>query len=337
MRASELILGTEPRHSEEETARIVAVMRKEAFWQGALRGARKLIPAAVSKVQGSGLTRGLGKEMLTQTGAGAALGGLIEGGIGAATADEGQRGQAFLHGAAHGAATGALAGAATAPVTTAARNLRLKGLEHMAGPGGAEAAQQQLSRSWTGGMKDLVTGKGPMGRRGAAFETLAAPATLAAEFAVPSMVLGSGEPPSRQPEPHATVPPAPGQLQQMQPKVAEAADSPQAPIEPILGTALGGPLGAATVEGLLQAYYDPRHPDMRNMLLRKQLLPALGGAAGVLGGYYGIKALNERLHQKTPGVSDANPALNGALPLTPSVTSMPILSVSPPPTIAAVR
>jgi len=325
---------------------VLELLGKEAFWQGAVRGARKFIPAMVSKAQGTGLTRGLGKEMMTQTGAGAALGGLLEGGISAYSAEDGQKGKAFLHGAAHGAATGALAGAATAPVTTAARNLRLKGLERMAGPGGADLAQKQLQRSWTGGIKDLATGKGPMGRRGAAFETFAAPATLAAEVAIPGAVLGGMGHGDQQPPPAAGAPPAPGQMQQMQPKIGAwllglpassesktAGDQPE-PIEPIIGTALGGPLGAASVEGALQAFYDPYYPKARDLLMRRQLLPALGGAAGVLGGYYGVKELNKQRAAEAASLS-ADPAEYGALPALPAPPQpapAPIAAPVPSPT-----
>lgn len=310
---------------------------KIAFMRGAIGAVRKMIPAIAGKAPtwGQGLGKGLGREMLTQAGAGAALGGLLEGGINAATAEEGQRGSAFAKGLAHGAATGAAAGAMTAPITTGARNLRLKGLTHMAG-GDSAAAQQALDRGYLKTLRDVAkpSSATPLGRRGALFEAAAAPATLAAEMAVPTIALSGmmGEPAPSQPPPSAAVPGPPGQLQQMQPpqpKYASDGETAPSPINPLWGTALGGPLGGAAAEGLLRHFVDDPKLGPADTVLRGRLLPALGGALGVIGGYYGVDALNQARGATLRPASAVDPALYGAGPsAVPLLASLP--AAAPP-------
>lgn len=243
---------------------------KAAFLGGMAAAARRYAPQAASM-----LTRGLGGELKRQVGAGAALGGLLEGGMTAAGAEEGQKLKAFGRGALHGAAVGGAMGAATAPIATAGKNLRLEGLKRMGGHPGA--AQATVDRSFFGGLKDLAKGTGPMGRRGAAFETLAAPVQTAAEFALPAAAVGALESKmQRQPQP---------QKQANAPEDKEGFKFEPVYVAPFTSTA-----GAGAVDAALD-HLKPLPAGTQPSFLRKRALPALGAAALTIPAVKAIRAM----------------------------------------------
>ena len=110
-------------------------VKNAAFAQGMRAAAQRFLPKAkalpgragamYNAAFGPGATGGVMNEVKRQARGGAALGGLLEGGINAATAEEGQRGKAFAQGAAHGAASGAIGGALSGGVTGVGRDMRL--------------------------------------------------------------------------------------------------------------------------------------------------------------------------------------------------------------------
>ncbi len=259
---------------------------KAAFLGGMAAAARRFAPQA-----GAMLTRGLGGELKRQVGFGALLGGGIEGAMGAAGAEQGHRLEGFGRGALHGAAVGGAMGAATAPIATAGKNLRLKALEGVGGH--PAAAQAAVDRGYFGGVKDLVTGKGPMGRRGAAIETLAAPLQTAVEFGVPAAAVGALE--SRL-QPNA--PQLPVQQQQQQQKQAdELAPETQTQeqragmrFEPTYIAPLTSTAGAGMVDAALE-HFRPQPANVTPSFLRKRALPALGAAALTIPTVKAIRAM----------------------------------------------
>jgi hypothetical protein len=245
---------------------------KAAFLGGVAAAAKRYAPQAASM-----LTRGLGGELKRQVGFGAAVGGALEGGMGALGAEKGHKLEAFGRGALHGAAVGGAMGAATAPIATAGRNMRLKALESMGGT--PAAAKATVDRGYFKGIKDLATGSGPMGRRGAALETLAAPVQTAAEFAIPAAAVGALE--SRM-QPEAPQLPLPQQQKQAEDAAAGFQFEP-AYISPF--TSMAG-------KGLTDSLVEKLHPEMSHGFFRKRALPALGAAALTIPAVKAIRAMN---------------------------------------------
>lgn len=70
--------------------------------------------------------KGVSRPMMRDAWSNTVFGGVLGGGINAAMAEEGQRGQAFMHGAAAGAGLGAFSGAVQGASTGVVRNLRNK-------------------------------------------------------------------------------------------------------------------------------------------------------------------------------------------------------------------
>lgn len=255
---------------------------KAAFLGGVAAAARRYAPQAASM-----LTRGLGGELQRQVGFGAGVGGLLEGGVAAANAEEGQKLKAFGSGALHGAAMGGAMGAATAPIATAGKNLRLEGLKRMGNH--PRAAQAAYDRGYLGTVKDVVTGKGPAGRAGAAFEAAAAPAQFAAEMALPAMAMGAISP---APQP------------QLPPQQKQAASSTQPPmVAPETQTqeqragfqfepAYISPFTSMAGKGMTDTLVEKLHPEMPHGFFRKRALPALGAAALTIPAVKAIRAMN---------------------------------------------
>ncbi len=276
-------------------------LHQTAFLQGAIGAARKFAPELLSKARtavpaftaaASKHTGGLGKEMLHQGAMGAGLMGALEGGLGAYTAAPGERQEAALKGFGHGAMMGGAMGAMTGAVTAPGRSLRKAKLTDMAYENPAnfhlnpeELANQTLNKGYFGTLKDVVTGGGPLGRRGAAFEAAAAPAQLAAEWALPSAGLALGE--------HVL-----GGKEEP-PKVAAAKlEDHQSYIEPMLGQGIGGLVGGGGMEAALMHALDPLEIESlrpSSSIVRSKVLPGLAALGGGYAGYKAVKAHNAAL------------------------------------------
>lgn len=312
-------------------------LRKIAFMRGAFNAARKFLPAAAGNVAQAfqkatpGVTKGLGQAAWGDAKAGIALGGLLDGGMAAATAAPGERGDAFMQGAARGATIGGLSGAASGVARQGMRNMRQTHLSNVAGKQMAaqgmdpmaamtyapQAGETALNRSWFGGMKDAVKGQGATGRAGALFETAAAPATVAADMAVgglayeglDKMLPGGAQPQGQAPRHpqqgtarYPAMPPKTAQDLASQPRVGELPEPEAQPsqIPPIAGSLLGGFAGNRGTEyGLLKLEEGGKLPPaiMKNRFTRGSL-PMLAGTTAAALGYGGIKAMQPE--QKTP-------------------------------------
>ena len=177
------------------------------------------------------------------TGKGALGFGAIEGAIGAATAEEGERLKGFGKGFASGAATGAIYSGASHAATSGLKAMRNKGLSSLAstaGASGAGAAKQMgkdvAARGFRGNVADLATGKGQLGRAGSALAlgTSGLPGFLIADEvggrlsgtgSLRSMFAGDGQAHGQPQQPQPAQQPQqyyqqPQQFQQPTPKVA---------------------------------------------------------------------------------------------------------------------
>lgn len=231
-----------------------------------------------------GAVRGMPKEVATQAG----FGGLMMGGLGAATAEEGQRWDAFKSGLGEGALFGGLSGV----VGGAVRNMRRGQLRHQASrmakskpnsfvhpktgrPISAnQAAEMQLNQGMLDTLKGTVSGKGPMGHRGNIADTAGMLGQFGAEWYVPGMALtamGSGESPA--------APKTASDKTDQEPSLLERL--PKRYLGSAAGSALGFqagsiPLGIAREMGHLKGPYG---------VLARGLIPAATGLAGGFTGY----------------------------------------------------
>lgn len=128
-------------------------------------------------------TKGIPGQTLKETALGAGLGAAIGAPLEAAFAEPGERGEAALHGAVSGLGTGALWGGISGLSRGLIHNATRRNLQNYASSRGfknpaAEAKQLFDERSWWQNVKDTATGKGPLGRRGAATAALGGTAGL---------------------------------------------------------------------------------------------------------------------------------------------------------------
>lgn len=282
------------------------------------RAARALSPspAPAAAALGENVFKNLGHEARSQAATGALMGGVLGGGLEAALAPEGERGQAFLRGAGTGAMSGVVGGLAAAPVATAARNLRSQGIQkavQAANPNVSPqlahaAAQKRLQQGWGSGVKDLVTGKGHGGRRAAAIETLGAPAALIAEniadLGVTTPVLEAMSPaPGAAPDPGMTRLAFAQQEQEPPPApLAPAAQNNLPP--PIVGSVGGSFVGSSLGEyGLDRALAKGAPARLAPGTFLRKKLPVAAGALSAIGGYEALHSLQppapeEQLLQK---------------------------------------
>jgi hypothetical protein len=115
---------------------------------------------------------GVPTEMVRQTAIGGVLGAGLGGAAGAVTAEPGSRMSGALRGAASGAGQGALFGGVAGLGGKAVTNLTREGLGQVARSRGAgtmsdAVARAQQAQGLTSNLKQVFTGKGPMGRAGA--------------------------------------------------------------------------------------------------------------------------------------------------------------------------
>lgn len=265
---------------------------KLAFLGGWYNAARRFAPQAGAKWlgpvlgkamganAGASMGRRIGREVFTQGLGGAALGGVLEGGLGAATADEGHRGEAFARGALHGAAFGGLGGAVSGAVTPFSRMARFKAMQ-AAGATPMQAGRA-LKRSWFGNVADMATGKGAGGRIPAAIEAAAVPAEM---LAVGALMPGGG---GAEPAPQH-----PGQV-----RTAEVLDNipgdqhrgPSFHLDPLYITPFSSALGAGLADAAVKKYA----PGMPDNFFRRRGVPALGAAAVTVPSVLAIRALQPK-------------------------------------------
>lgn len=128
-------------------------------------------------------TKGVPGQTLKETALGAGLGAVIGAPLEAAFAEPGERGEAALHGAVSGLGTGAVWGGISGLSRGLIHNATRRNLQQYAAKRrfknpAAEAKQLFDDRSWWQNVKDTATGKGPLGRRGAATAALGGTAGL---------------------------------------------------------------------------------------------------------------------------------------------------------------
>jgi hypothetical protein len=166
-----------------------AVRYTQPIERGIAAGAGKMFGPQGAQVARN-MVRGVPGRMATDAVVGAGLGGLLEGGIGAATAEPGSRSSAFLRGFGSGAASGALGGAVMGGASGLASNAARMGLRGQAARQGLtgiaanKAVNAAQNRGFMGSMRDLATGGAPgsLGRRGAAMGLAGTTAGIAAGF-----------------------------------------------------------------------------------------------------------------------------------------------------------
>lgn len=161
------------------------------------------------------MIKGTGAEMIRQTGGQAAAGAALEGGLNAATAEEGQKGKAFLEGAGHGAATGAMFGAAMGGFGKPLSNLRRSSMTQRAmrqglrGGAATKAMEQQMGQKARTSLLGAVrpgASKNPLGRGADIEDTIGGLGRVGAELALPMAVvpaIGMGSDGEAVPQPQA--------------------------------------------------------------------------------------------------------------------------------------
>jgi hypothetical protein len=289
---------------------------KLAFIGGLYRAARRFAPQAGAKFfgpmlnkamggnAGTALGKRVGREIFTQGLGGAAIGGVLEGGLGAAMADDGHRGEAFARGALHGTAIGAAGGAISGAVTPFSRMARFKAMR-AAGATPMQAGRT-LKRNWFGNVWDVARGNGPGGRIPAAIEAAAVPA----EFLAVNALMPGGEAPAPAPTAQAAPPqPQPPHTYPGQVRTAsehegfyggDLADlsgfpgddrrGPSVQLDPLYITPFSSALGAGLADAGVKKYA----PKMPDNFFRRRGVPALGAAAVTIPSVLAIRALQPK-------------------------------------------
>lgn len=266
--------------------------------QAAVSGAGKVFGQRGQQIA-QNLIPGMGKAMAHGAIGQGLLGGAIEGGINAYTAEPGDRMKAFGKGFAHGAATGAVGGAITGAAGHAiqgAAGMGLKGIaakRGIADPAAAVAATQQAG--FFGNVKNLATGKGPLGRAGAATHLAGSlgdnlGANMLLPMYLPSWAGGSGGGGEQPAQPMQRTA-ADTSSESAAPEVSKPTDEElynylMAPsrIPMAAGSALGGAGTGILLDALDAAGHLPQHT-LKKILLQR-LLPVAGTLAGGTAGYY---------------------------------------------------
>lgn len=258
------------------------------------RGAKALAagmgksPAVQAKVR-QGTTnalKGVTREALTQAGAGGAL----VGGLGALSAEDGHKWDAFKSGFGTGATFGGLSGVAGRAV----RNLRRGQLGRQAASQAATrshvnaagqkisptmAAKEQLNQGMGATLRGAVTGQGPMGRAGNIADLGGVAAQTGAEWVLPGMALsylGSGNPdPLPTPKVAAAAP-----LEESTPP--DNSGLPKKYIGSLIGSSLGYPTGSVLANTLTRGGR-PQSQVLRGAM--KHFIPAATGVGGAITGY----------------------------------------------------
>lgn len=283
---------------------------KLAFFLGAWRAGQRMAPQVGAKVlsplfgkimgQGVGgrMARQVGKEVFNQGTLGAGLGGLLEGGIGAMTAEDGHKGEAFARGALHGAAVGGLGGAASGVITPFSRAARTKAL--LAAGATPGQAAHTIRRSWGRNVLDAARGTGPGGRIPSAIEAATAPVEmLGIGYLADKVTPSSGgaapaaqQPPQQPPPGYEPGYPHPGYPQgQIRTAAVAPSNGPRndegRALDPLYVTPFSSALGAGLADEALAKYAPKMNP---GSFTRKRGLPALGAAALTIPSVLAIRA-----------------------------------------------
>lgn len=242
------------------------------------------------------LLKGTAGEIASQAVGGAGVLGLIQGGLEAATADPGQRGQAFLSGLGSGAASGAMYGGLSGLVGKPIRNLRQSALTQAVKRRGLKPnlASKSMDQGFFKNLKTIGTGKSKVpgiNRELAGINAAGQVGQLGAEWVVPTMIM------NRMMEDEVDSEPTP---------VKQADDqSFLSTIPPSLaGAALGG-VGA----GLGTDYLNTRNylPTGARGKLLNRIIPATGS---VLGAYTAMRLAKPPPPPPPPVAEDVSESLS---------------------------
>lgn len=222
------------------------------------------------------LLKGTVGESARQAVTGAGIGGLLEGGLGAAFADEGQRGDAFLSGLRSGATSGAAFGALGGMVGQPIRNLRQSALTEAARLRGLSpaVATKSMDQGFFKNLKSLATGRGeydaPLNRQLAGINALGQAGQFAGEMYLPTKIL---------PTP-ATPPPD-------EMKYASTEEPNAVPAIPpvLLGSVGGSTIGGIATDLLKES---PRFPAGYGGKILSRAIPAAGALTGA---YLGLQQM----------------------------------------------
>jgi len=217
-------------------------------------------------------------ESIVGTGFGAALGA----GMGAVTAEPGERGEAALRGAGtgawQGAAFGGISGLTRGPIVNAARN-RLAVLAKQRGLADpVTAGNTEYSKNWFRNAKELATGKGALGRQGSAVAAGGGLAGLAiGDFYAPTVLMpGLNEHPPDQ-------------------RTTTASADPEENLIPstMLGSYIGGMSTNLSTRALLRAHKFPFQGHLNPKGYAREILPIVVTSAGTVSGYITAKKLKQ--------------------------------------------
>jgi len=271
--------------------------------------------------------KGMPGEIAKQTALGAGIQGGLEAGIGAYTADPGERWEGAARGAAHGALSGGAFGAASGVLMNPVMNARRAHLEHigtsrgLSGDALHKAVESTQNRGFFGSVNDVaragtdkLRGIHPDGRRalgwqGSLSNAIGGPAEQAAMFA-PMFLLPQAiqDPDVFRPKGHG----AQAQTQQQQQQQQQQQPQPQGyPQEPKYAAA-----DDATIvrPGAPVLAYDPVDVDKDPLIDPMSLSTMLGASTGAATASLGAKALAN--HLGLPADSLRAAALNAYAPIT---------------------
>ncbi len=258
---------------------------------GAERGLSKAIgktfqPGAAATARS--LVKEVPREIASNVALGAGAGALLEGGIAANTAPEGEGRNAFIEGAGHGALTGALGGVGWGVASKATRNatgLGMKALSQRAGMGGETALKATQARGLGATLKDVMHGSAggaPMGRSGAVAELGSRATNLAGDFGFqnPAAMAGGA---AGAAAPVAGMALRPEDYQQRTAEERPKRKHPNLPDPITLAQMMGSGVGAATtgvLGNIAQRKWLGNKPTLNDAVGRFAPLPgAVGGAA----------------------------------------------------------
>jgi hypothetical protein len=150
--------------------------------------------------------RGVPQNTARDIASNALIGGVFEGGLGAAMADSGERGDAFMHGLGSGAVSGAAFGAISGPLAQMARNTRgihMSGLAQRHGLSRPEMAKQVKGMGTWDALKGSFGKTDDLNRQIARHKIVGGAGQIGAEIALPMMLMPGEHTPDAPPPPAA--------------------------------------------------------------------------------------------------------------------------------------
>ncbi len=275
--------------------------RPAAYLEGVGQSAEKALYGQTSKWLSPGAQntlqahlKGVPGKTLQEAALGAGMGAALGAPMQAAFADPDHRGEAAAQGALSGLGTGALWGGISGATRGLIHNATRNNLQNYAASRrfknpAAKATQTFDSRSWWQNVKDTATGKGPLGRRGAATAALGGTAGLAlGDIYLPSKVDSM-----LHPEPEAQ--PAPQQAPQRVVTAATRNDDGGMPIE-AKGSSIGSIISNISTKTLLRTKRFPMQRKLHPFVL--DIAPVLITAAGGTAGFMAAKKLDAHLNSR---------------------------------------